>query len=229
MDKTPTPNHLLYYTEVIMSKGEIWFWAIAGAIALAGLAFFLWWTARPKKCSSDSNCPLGTLCQSGTCKKKVCKVDGDCGGSYKCLGGLCEPNTCSTDGDCHDSELCINGSCHLVPGLTCKSDSDCGAGDVCDSNNTCVPKQCKTNADCGVGYNCVNQQGNYICLPNEPVCLVDGDCPKGTVCNLATYKCVQCRTGKDCDSGICNKGVCDLCSSLNCSGICIAGQCLANP
>lgn len=77
----------------------------------------------------------------------------------------------------------------------CASDDDCAAGQMCLCNSpapgSCGLNYCRTDADCSAGHQCLsNTRCNitrFACTIAGDQCLVDSDCPGGSICALQPY------------------------------------------
>jgi hypothetical protein len=160
-------------------------------------------------------CATGEVCLQGHCYEG-CGNDDDCTATEQCKSGVCVVRTtpradmgppdlgyidpCASV-TCSDSALpyCDSraGTC-----VQCRTSEDCGlARPVCDIAmgvcRTFVPAQC---APCKLDVDCVDGIGTFDtrCLartaPLERVCVAvcagDGSCPQGTVCDVASNRCL---------------------------------------
>lgn len=160
--------------------------------------------------SSDSGPADTTSAETGT---PGCTGNGDCAGDPG--GEICDPDT----GECVD----------CTP-----ADDPCPEGNYCDpGTNDCTPG-CVADDDCGGDLTC--NLDNNTCVG----CLVDAECPLGSVCD-DTGTCVPgctdmqaCQDGLACCSGQCfdiltdedHCGGCDApCAPADATGECTDGMC----
>jgi hypothetical protein len=191
-------------------------------------------------CTTDTDCPTGFSCVTGTCYQQTCAQNydnaacafaGPNGATYgQCCGGQCadiygDSNNCGGCGQtCASQTTCQFGGCYgpNFQYVQCTpSGGGCQAGSAC-SGSVCRPTSCKGLDDgvpCGYGI----QNGS----------LIDGLCCAG-VC-VAQYtdpsNCGSC--GTSCGGGTCNYG---YCSPAGCnpacrddqvcaSGVCVGSVC----
>lgn len=159
-------------------------------------------------------CPVGEVCQKGTCVQScaggeftcppglVCDTGGYCVveacAAVTCPAGqVCEAGTCKGPCDgvvCPGAQVCRVGVC-LDPcaGVTCGSGQVCDGG-VCVTSCSCLP--------CAAGKSCDTTSG--LCV--DPACAT-ATCGAGTTCKSGA--CVPncqgavCPTGQTCTAGQC--------------------------
>jgi hypothetical protein len=163
----------------------------------------------------------------------------------------CEPDICAT---CFCS-LAYRGCLSTFdtpeecPGLGCPGAECCSTADQCTNGGICTAPDaaepcggpCSTDpGDCAIDDDCA---GSQICEAIACHCTggasrcvsgcVDGVCPEGTTCDLATSRCQRtfCGVDEDCppnfscgDAGCLRKECTD---DLECDGFCVLGDCFA--
>lgn len=163
-------------------------------------------------------CPVGLLCDKGTCVEKcgdnefVCPPNLLCSSSGFCVDPLCKEVTCPA------GEVCVKGTCKApCTDVVCPHGQVCRVGKCVDP---CMGVQCPSNQVCDNGA-CIPK---CSCLP----------CAAGLACDMTTDACAEpscigmmCPTGQYCSMGQCL----DNCNGAMCpSGeICMAGQCVPDP
>jgi len=140
----------------------------------------------------------------------ACLADADCGGALRCDTNTNTCVQCLGNGDCLGTQVCnpVNLTCQAActddaTGAT--PDTGCAAPTPeCDATTptqeVCVT--CQDDAAAGAidgGCSaatpaCDTSGGSPVCV----VCLADGDCAGGQVCNPATNTCVECVTDANC-------------------------------
>lgn len=130
-------------------------------------------------CASTAECPLGTVCASGSCAPDACTSDADCPSGHSCPSGLpagadrrCA-SACTVNGECRDREACkrfVGGrGCGATGsggnGASCGSSTDCGGQRTCVSwpGGYCARASCASNDDCETGTWCVSRGGLNVC------------------------------------------------------------------
>ena len=165
-------------------------------------------------CQETAQCPLGQICQNGTC--------GDTGGGTNPGGGE-QGSSCDSVLDCSGLEECISGQCRDI----CFDQSDCPTGydctcppgasclfEVCLPNGSSGTGGCTSDTECNFGQSCISGQ----CQDLGDFCFDNSDCPNGQECDLALSACVNtggtggnsgCNSDFDCGFGeICQNGQC---------------------
>jgi Cys-rich repeat protein len=156
----------------------------------------------PASCTTDSDCPAGETCSSGTCVGRNVPNGGPCSGNAECQSGLCQngmcvsttppPAGCTSNADCPDG-TCVGGVCQGTGqkpnGSACAGNADCLSG-LCD-NGTCQPggsAMCTQDSDCSIM--------GEVCMGGT--CTGTGQVPNGSACS----------GNLDCMSGLCQSNVC---------------------
>ena len=162
-------------------------------------------------CQETAQCPLGQICQNGTC--------GDGGGGTNPGGGP-QGSSCNSALDCSGLEECISGQCRDI----CFDQSDCSTGyectcppgasclfEVCLPNGSSGTGGCTSDSECGFNQTCLSGQ----CQDLGDFCFDNSDCPNGQECDLALSACINtggtggCSSDFDCGFGeICQNGQC---------------------
>jgi len=136
-------------------------------------------------------------------------------------GGVSDPK-CVANADCANNatgKVCdtVSGSC-----VACTPTSDvCSPGEFCDPSTNSCKVGCTDNTDCTA-----TGSSDVFCDTTTNTCagcIVDNDCPLGSVCFAANKTCVQgctdahaCQTGLQCCGGTCF----DLTTTINHCGSC---------
>jgi Cys-rich repeat protein len=118
-------------------------------------------------------------------------------------------NACHVNSDCLEGALCVSGKCKAPNAAvcpdgidSCADDSECSSG-ACTAG--CCAILCATNADCLDGHVC----NAGICEGDidksdagpPPECTSEAECSGAKPhCHVASGKCVECRSGADCDA-----------------------------
>lgn len=207
---------------------------------------------NPAECGSDMSCPVGTVCDGGSCDARTCGGDADCGsGDRFCYGGLCYPEiACSADGECASLQgTCEAGRC--VPGCvidgdcpnpgvqqcvsgrcveSCTADRDCGLEDICEGG-VCVPSECRGTgtAGCPEGERCREQR----CV-EYTACATDGECSATEQCEAGICEprrsCIgdaNCNAGQQCLNGLCyDAQACETREACGEGLDCVGGYCV---
>lgn len=141
-------------------------------------------------CSSDKNCPLGTVCSASVCEDAFCANKSECPSGYQCpVAGPTEDESmcsapCSANSDCRPAEACkwfYEGRyCGLMGagqnGAPCGTFMDCGGQRSCVPwpGGYCARDNCVSNTDCEAGTYCVKVDGVGACLldcwPSDSIC-----------------------------------------------------------
>src|SRR6478752_855209 len=146
-----------------------------------------------KTCASNSDCPSGETCNSGTCSCSAATASTECG------SGTCNGMACKAGHACTSNASCGIGTCG---GGTCTKSGSNGAG------------ACHKNTDCGLGT-CGGGSNNGTCTAGT-ACHVDADCGASGTCGSGTSATVgncstnaaSCHSAAVCDSGSCAGGTC---------------------
>jgi hypothetical protein len=202
-------------------------------------------TSGEMACSRDSECGLGTVCQTDRC------VDG-CNSTRDCptTAPLCDVNSgdqgacvvCIDDTQCKRGETCQAGGCVA----SCKSDRDC-TGQYCDSaTQRCVEclssSQCPLNRVCSGDNKCVSGCfGDRDCQSAAPFCRnPTSDVPGGCVECIETRDCgrgkactnnicvASCNSGQDCPGQVCDVGTHACVDCVNTSSCALGSVCANN-
>jgi hypothetical protein len=142
-------------------------------------------------CTTDSECPAGTVCIEGSCRPcvcpdvfaPVCGVDGvtysnaceaRCAHVEVAHEGPCEEPSCQTDEDCPVGAICEGGACErcVCPEVFAP---------VCGVDGRTYPNACVARC----AHVAVAHEG-----PCEPRCRADEDCPLGAICEEG--RCAPC-------------------------------------
>lgn len=110
---------------------------------------------EPNKCSNNSQCTGGFICQNGTCVKGQCTNNTECTGGQICINGQCVDSQCGPGKSCPPGTVCELGKCEKI---CCTSDSDCA------SDSTCVNNFCKHKVPKPVRLTFRNQSGASLLL-----------------------------------------------------------------
>lgn len=164
-------------------------------------------------CSSDNQCPSGTICQAGVCNT-ICTSSRDCITDQLCLQGVCQP-TCHGNSSCPDFQFCQNNIC--TQEIRCHTDDDCLLNEHCitdaygrsDCKNACEGRNlCGRNAECTArNHNaqcaCMSgftDDGEGGCRRIE--CQKDKDCASDRFCDKSICK-LTCQTGSCGEKAVC--------------------------
>merc|ERR1719197_2333462 len=152
-------------------------------------------------CSSDTDCVLGSVCDSNVCTP-----------APTCSDGI--KNQAETDIDC-------GGPCATKCALTkgCSVNGDCVSGAECSDSNVCVPEptcsdgiknQAETDIDCGG--------------PCATKCALTKGCERRIDCgDSATCSSGVCVPDNTCSDGVKNGGEADVDCGGSCSTTCAEG------
>ena len=131
-------------------------------------------------CEADGDCVPATACQTGTC-------DSD---SLECVYTI-NDNSCLVDGNCHlggstpEDDLCK--VCDPATDNATLQAVTCSEGEVCDSEQGCVPAE----DTCG---------GDHANCVNENPCMV-GTCGADGLCTFASDEGATCDDSDACTTG----------------------------
>ena len=185
------------------------------------------------------SCAAGEICAAGVCQLTCQAGLVICDGS--CVDPQTDPNHCGAYGDCtgaaagnvcESTESCIAGVCMLgcSPGdIICDGDcvdpqtdpgycgasGDCTgatAGDVCESNESCVAGVCELGCPPGeidCGGSCVDPQ------TDPDYCGASGDC-------VGLSAGIHCTASEACVAGVCEGGC--AAGEIDCGGACVNPQ-----
>ncbi|MBI4957118.1 MAG: hypothetical protein HY908_34200, partial [Myxococcales bacterium] len=158
-------------------------------------------------------CPLGTVCDKGTCVEACGSGEFVCPPDKACDDGYCVDPPC-VNVSCPSGEVCVAGDCRApCDGVSCPYPTVCRvgvcvdpcAGVTCDAGRVCDAGVCQaacTCTPCGAGLACY--AGSGLCV--EALCL-GVPCPQGTHCVAGA--CVDSCLGATCPAGqICTDGLC---------------------
>lgn len=188
-------------------------------------------------CRYDSECAVGSICNSGSCEPEgdFCLTDWECGPGCICQDRYCEPEIgCTPVTGCPDGLTCSpEGACYAPAGTpdpdVCESDYECPLEDRC-REGACVPEEpaataeCATNIDCGDDAVCIDA----VC--HEAFggsCDSNLDCEGGETC-LDSTCCLRDAGSEPSeptgDWGICQPGI--ECNGLtSCRDSCYGERC----
>ena len=115
-----------------------------------------------KKCSLNSDCLSGNVCDTSSGSCVACLQNSDCSSGQACKNSLCVTvpvppanGSCSTTADCTGGLVCdtTHGKCKKK----CSDHSQCGTNGACDfqgSSNGLPPYYC-TGRQCTGDYQCI--------------------------------------------------------------------------
>jgi hypothetical protein len=144
-------------------------------------------------CTTDSECPAGTVCIEGSCRPcvcpdvfaPVCGVDGvtysnaceaRCAHVEVAHEGPCEEPSCQTDEDCPVGAICEGGTCERCLCIQVFAP-------VCGVDGRTYPNACVAR--------CAHVEVAHEGPCEEPSCQTDEDCPVGAICEGgACERCV---------------------------------------
>jgi hypothetical protein len=137
-------------------------------------------------CSTDQDCPIGTMCDTGACVNDACDAVEDCPNDHLCptAGPDEAPRHCSAvcefNADCRDTAVTPE-SCKWFPeGRACGRRGSAANGAACTSS-----------ADCGGQRACLDLPGGYCARAN---CFFNEDCETDTFCAevvVGQWACVR--------------------------------------
>ena len=102
---------------------------------------------------------------------------------------------------CENGMSCSNGRCIQGSPDECTTNAQCDTGEVCNSNNVCVPSGgdggCTLDRQCGTGKRCVN----HACVTVTEECSDDSDCSSGEICDSEGFciNDVECFDDSECE------------------------------
>lgn len=166
-------------------------------------------------CSSDNQCPSGTICNSGVCCA-ICTSNRDCLTDQLCLQSVCQP-TCHGNSSCPDFQYCLNNIC--TQEVRCTSDNDCPISEKCVIDSYGRPdckNACQGRVLCGRNAECTARNHNAVCSCKQGFvgdgqvgcrrieCESDSDCSNDKLCDKNT--CISvCQVGNPCgEKAICS-------------------------
>jgi hypothetical protein len=144
---------------------------------------------------------LGAFCtDNADCYSDMCGPENACVVQSTTVDG----GACTMAGDCPSGTLCDvqQGACYVPPttgtgdggvsGQACTTAADCPAGDYCTVDLVCQPlpaalasrTACSATLPCGASQICVTTDALCASVLNAS-CTTDGDCPTGTICDVA--------------------------------------------
>lgn len=163
---------------------------------------------EPQRCSDNSDCRGGELCDGGVCLE-VCSDDDDCDTAAtpicdreraRCVG-------CVDAATCDSDEACIDQRCVFF----CDDNSDCRGGEVCAfDTGVCRTAECVDDDGCRGGFICDNGACvsilPIVCEPNARSC----DRNQVATCNVdgTGFDLVPCNDDEACVDGACAALVC---------------------
>ncbi|MFO0550664.1 MAG: choice-of-anchor L domain-containing protein [Polyangiaceae bacterium] len=189
------------------------------------------------ECSTENDCPLGSICEAGACVPG-CSATHGCEGGLACCDGACYDLTSDLDhcGDC-------NTACPIEQNIESVCNGTCGFATQCDPGY----------ADCnGTLSDGCEVQGTCLCTIGDTQPCYTG--PAGTenigACKSGTQTCINGQAWTACVGSVgpsmelCNNGIDEDCNNVvddvpdldgdgwtACNGDCcdVAGTCGANP
>lgn len=192
------------------------------------------------RCRSDADCPDGTTCEGGECKRVSCLRDEHCPAGSVCGEDRLCHRGCRLHAECGPGFQCAAGAC--VPKVdctvcrSCRRDSDCGptgeylcaqfgegqgrctklcASDAeCDGDSVCYPTDSSVLGVCGAPDSEAFCPAGYACKTS--FCPALGD-PCSSGCGPRSDTCVETAEGSVCS--------CTCQSNRDCAG----GKCLRDP
>ena len=181
-------------------------------------------------CTSDLQCPLGTVCRQYVCVAG-CSDSADCPLDSYCSNNQCV-NGCQADDFCEFAQFCMGGSCQDAYSASTPYCKTCDGGDLTscgDRDNLCLiypydsdafaavddeycAPDCSGDQRCPNGFSC----NSVISVKQEDLCQVDADCPAGLPCLKSPEE----------DSGYCPCAGNNPCPANTCfTDYCIGGTC----
>ena len=129
---------------------------------------------KPLLCQYNSECGLGLVCASGSCKQVACETG--CPDFSECSSGeipICKAAGCTSDLECGSAFKCVEKTCSKV---VCTNDADCPANSGCFiSKGICSANACANDADCSGNYYCVKTTDSSSCKPMYGVTIVPSE------------------------------------------------------
>jgi hypothetical protein len=126
-------------------------------------------------CDSSDDCPIGTVCDDGSCDTDICTSASSCPEDYMCPsagpggGDRHCAAPCTVNGDCRDEGI-VEESCKRLPeGLGCGLRGSAANGEPCGGHN-----------DCGGQRACIDWPSGYCARAS---CTSDSDCESDTFCS----------------------------------------------
>jgi len=170
--------------------------------------------AAPPACTSNAQCPSGSVCQGGRCipAPPQCTSNAQCPAGSSCQMGACVTNpnpACTSNSQCSSPAVCQNGQC-VVP-FQCTVDSDCAMGERCAAGTCVAAPMCTSNAQCPANHSCVGGS----CVANPPMCTSNAQCPSGSSC-----------VGGSC---VANPPMCTSNAQCPPGSVCSGGRCVSSP
>lgn len=176
-------------------------------------------------CDLDSECPTGTICLDGACRKKPsagedCTVDSGCQAGFSCIllrvgqtVGKCHPD-CTSDSSCIGNEGCT--LLREQNKKVCLCTQECLGGVPCVDGLCQAQQRCSPDRTCPDGQVCFYPKSGVkqgVCVTS---CKKESECP-GTPCVSVgnNQKGCACRRDSDCASGGCIGFTC----KTTCAGI----------
>ena len=157
-------------------------------LAAVGSAVALWACSSDPvttRCSADSQCGTGRVCDTGTCKAASVRSIGE---------------ACTTDAACSVGSICAAAMPGGLCTYTCAGDA-CPTGAVCtdlraSGSGIVCSKACTSSADCRSGYTCCPGFGACVPAASCPAQSRPASADLGNACPPA-----GCAAGEICGSG----------------------------
>jgi uncharacterized protein (TIGR03382 family) len=181
----------------------------------------------PQECTSDLDCPEGSLCAPSDCAciddNNDGACDNDCPATGICIVVEEPPASCAADSECGEGEICItetfescagggsDGAAPCEPGTNCDNTDPAPPPGDCTSETVsfCAPPYfaaCDVDADCGGGFACIAEE---ICTCTGTVSPDGSGEPATEECTCEagdTNVCVlvrtECASDSDCAEGL---------------------------
>lgn len=162
--------------------------------------------ATLRRCDSDADCALGTVCAADYLSTHPCQKSVDTSCLAACTAESCPAGQrCRQDGHCE--------TFHCSDGYTCPEGWNClaeSSGRLPDANG-CVYSICDTDGyQCPAGSRCDTENGftNHGCVVYD--CVNESPCPPNHTCDSTGTRCERksCTRDVECDCGACFDGEC---------------------
>ena len=156
-------------------------------------------------------------CGCGDSGKSSCSEAKDCGDPavYMCN----TDNECEVRADAHcankkadsgETDVDCGGTCSskCAIGKKCSVDNDCGTG-FCGEKKVCEAKTCASNDECkNVGGTCDDTLHQCVTCSDGLKNGTETDVDCGGSCSAKCEGGKTCKTGSDCENGVCKDGTC---------------------